>query len=131
MDKLLLLTEGAFFKIIDVEVKKEIELETYYKNLNCDCIDILEPYGLDEEGRKKYCLIVDDEALFKKNSQINFFGSLLYGILEHNQPITGKVLLGKNKHSEKGVSISGLNKKDVKYILESIDEMRMKLIKKA
>lgn len=74
MDKLLLLTEGAFFKIIDVEVKKEIELETYYKNLNCDCIDIVEPYGLDEEGRKKYCLIVDDEALFKKILRLIFSG---------------------------------------------------------
>lgn len=131
MKKLLLLTEGAFFKIIDVEVEEEIELETYYGNLDCDCIDIVEPYGLDEDGRSKYCLIVDDEALFKENSQINFLGSLLYGILKHSQPLVGKVLVGKIKHSEKGVITNGLDKEDVKYILESLDKIRKDLIKKA
>ena len=131
MKKLLLLTEGPFLNISDVEVGEEIELETYYKNLNCDCIDIVDPYGLDEEGRRKYCLIVDDEALLKENPQINFFGSLLYGVLNHNQPLVGKVLVGKNKYTEDGLCTVGLEEEDVKYILERLKKIRKDLIKKA
>lgn len=131
MKKLLLLREGVFFKISEVEVEEKIELETYYKNLNCDCIDIVEPYGLDEEGREKYCLIVDDEALVKENPQINFFGSLLYGVLDHKQPLAGKVLVGKNKYTEDGLCTVGLEEEDVRYILDSLENLRKELIKKA
>lgn len=131
MKKLLLLTEGPFLNISDVEVGEEIELETYYKNLDCDCIDIVEPYGLDEDGRRKYCLIVDDEALLKENPQINFFGSLLYGVLEHKQPLAGKVLVGKNKYTEDGICTTGLEDEDIKYILESLEKIRKDLLKKA
>ena len=131
MKKLLLLREGVFFKISEVEVEEKIELETYYKNLNCDCIDIVEPYGLDEEGREKYCLIVDDEALVKENPQINFFGSLLYGVLDHKQPLAGKVLVGKNKYTEYGLCTVGLEEEDVRYILDSLENLRKELIKKA
>lgn len=131
MKKLLLLREGIFFKISDVEVGEEIELETYYKNLNCEHIDIVEPYGLDEEGRKKYCLIVDDEALSKENPQINFFGSLLYGITKHGQPLAGKVLVGQNKYTEDGICTVGLEEEDVKYILKSLEKIRKDLLKKA
>lgn len=131
MKKLLLLREGVFFKISEVEVEEKIELETYYKNLDCDCIDIVEPYGLDEEGREKYCLIVDDEALFKENPQINFFGSLLYGVLDHKQPLAGKVLVGKNKYTEDGLCTVGLEEEDVRYILDSLENLRKELIKKA
>ena len=131
MKKLLLLREGVFFKISEVEVEEKIELETYYKNLDCDCIDIVEPYGLDEEEREKYCLIVDDEALVKENPQINFFGSLLYGVLDHKQPLAGKVLVGKNKYTEDGLCTVGLEEKDVRYILDSLENLRKELIKKA
>ena len=131
MKKLLLLTEGAFLNISDVEVGEEIELETYYKNLDCELIDIVEPYGLDEDGRRKYCLIVDDEAMLKGNPQINFFGSLLYGVTKHSQPIAGKVLVGKNKYTEDGIYTTGLEDEDVRYILESLEKIRKDLIKKA
>ena len=131
MEKLLLLREGVFFKVSEVEVGEEIELETYYKNLDCEHIDIVEPYGLDEEGRRKYCLIVDDEALLKENPQINFFGSLLYGVLNHNQPLAGKVLVGKNKYTKDGLCTVGLEEEDVKYILERLKKIRKDLIKKA
>lgn len=131
MKKLLLLREGVFFKISEVEVEEKIELETYYKNLDCDCIDIVEPYGLDEEEREKYCLIVDDEALVKENPQINFFGSLLYGVLDHKQPLAGKVLVGKNKYTEDGLCTVGLEEEDVRYILDSLENLRKELIKKA
>lgn len=131
MEKLLLLREGVFFKVSEVEVGEEIELETYYKNLDCEHIDIVEPYGLDEEGRRKYCLIVDDEALLKENPQINFFGSLLYGVLNHNQPLSGKVLVGKNKYTKDGLCTVGLEEEDMKYILERLKKIRKDLIKKA
>lgn len=131
MKKFLLLREGVFFKISEVEAGEKIELETYYKNLDCDCIDIVEPYGLDEEGREKYCLIVDDEALVKENPQINFFGSLLYGVLDHKQPLAGKVLVGKNKYTEDGLCTVGLEEEDVRYILDSLENLRKELIKKA
>lgn len=131
MKKLLLLTEGPFFNISDVEVGEEIELETYYKNLDCDCIDIVDLYGLDEDGKRKYCLIVDDESLLKENPQINFFGSLLYGVTKHGQPLAGKVLVGKNKYTEDGLCTTGLEDEDVRYILESLDKIRKDLLKKA
>lgn len=132
MKKLLLLRAGVFFKVSKVEVgEEEIELETYYKNLECNHIDIVDPYGLDEEGRKKYCLIIDDEALLEKNPEINFLGSLLYGVLEHRQPLAGEVLVGKNKYTEDGLCTVGLEDEDVRYILDSLEDLRKKLIEKA
>ena len=131
MKKLLLLSEGVFFKINEIEVGEEIELETYYKALDCEHIDIVDPYGLDEDGIKKYCLIVDDEAMLKESPEINFFGSLLYGVLKHNQPIAGKVLVGNKKYTEDGIYTVGLEEEDVKYVLEILKKIRKDLIKKA
>lgn len=88
-------------------------LSFFYKHIGCDCIDIVDAYALQNiEPLKDICLVVDDEGLFS-GARVNVLASLLYGVLEHNQPLVGDVLVCKNVYTDLGIETGGLTDEEV------------------
>ena len=93
-------------------------LSFFYKHIGCDCIDIVDAYGLQSiEPLKDICLVVDDEGLFS-GARVNKLASLLYGFLEHGQPIVGNVLVCKNVYTENGIETGSLMDEEV-FLLDA------------
>lgn len=95
-----------------IEFDKKEGLDFYYKNLNCDLIDIVGTIWEDA------VLVVDDEGLFKQSPQINFTASVLYGIGDHGQPIVGDALLCTNAYTPDGVETVGFEKEKAETLLD-------------
>lgn len=95
-----------------IEFKKEEGLDFYYKTIDCELIDIVNTVIED------YCLVVDDEGLMKPEPEINLRASLLYGYLEHHQPIVGNALICKNKYTNQGTETVGYSYKEAKDLLK-------------
>lgn len=106
-------------------------LDWYYKTIGCDCIDIVEAYGLSEdvygleapEEISNLCLVVDDEGLFKSEVKVNVLASLLYGYDMHGQPIVGDVLVCKNQYTEDGIETVGLTDDEIEQLCNQISEI--------
>ena len=119
--------EGApIIKVLDYDTKGD-NLSFFYKHLECDCIDIVRAYAISENpALKDICLVVDDEGLFKEKPTVNTLASLLYGVLEHGQPIVGNVLVCKDFHTPDGTETVGLTDGDI----IALDLVLRKLVKK-
>lgn len=105
-------------------------LSFFYKHIGCNCIDIVDAYGLKSiEQLKDICLVVDDEGLCRESS-LNPIASLLYGILEHNQPIVGNVLVCKNVYTDSGIETGGLTDGEIIMIDAAIRQLVEKNNKK-
>lgn len=121
-------TEGGapVIKVLDYDTKGD-NLSFFYKHIGCDTVDIVRAYGINEIPMlKDICLVVDDEGLCKGEPKINILGSLLYGLLEHEQPLVGNVLVCKDVHTEDGIETGGLTDLDIALI----DLSLKKLVKK-
>ena len=71
-------------------------------------IEVVHPQGLP----RPYCLIVDEEGRLK-DYPMNIFGSVLYGYVEHGQPIVGTVVLMKEGLRNGEPDIVGLDMDDI------------------
>lgn len=98
-------------EIVEFKAKEE-GLGYYYRTIDCGTIDIVHTVL---EGK---CLVVDDEGLFKEEPAVNMPASLLYGFLEHGQPIVGNALLCKDSYTPEGTETVGLSHDEALAVLE-------------
>lgn len=118
--KYAILLEEQTMKVIDfpkhLEEDVKERLEYYYEKLECDTVDIVSAFECEKEkvcgSEGKFCLIVDDEGLLKKNA-VNLYASFAYGFHLHEQFIVGKALVLQDKLTEDGKISCGLTKEDV------------------
>lgn len=128
MEKVLLIeakTVGgvAPIKVLDFDTKGD-NLGFFYEKIECDCIDIVHAYGVKDSALLKgLCLVVDDEALCKDEVVINPIGSLLYGYLEHGQPIAGNVLVCKDVYTDDGIETGGLTDEEILAVQLAINKL--------
>lgn len=110
-------------KVLDFE-RNGKELDFFYKHVECDCIDIVKAMAFDNDPKlADICMVVDDEALCKGEPVINVIASLLYGYLEHGQPIAGNVLICKDVYTEEGTETGGLTEEEVSAVMVGINEL--------
>lgn len=70
--------------------------------------------------KRPYCMIVNEEGVLL-NLPINSFGSFLYGMDYHGNPILGNiVLLTEGINSDGEPDILGLNEQDIKYLCDMV-----------
>lgn len=100
-------------QVIEFKAKEE-GLDFYYKTIHCDTIDIV---NTTEQG---YCLVVDDEGLFKETPHVNLLASIMYGVMSHGQPIVGDALLCADEVTEDGVETVGFAKEKASHIAEML-----------
>ena len=103
--------------------------ERMQKAIDCSCIGIGDFEYLNKlfpfesvNGRGKYCVVYDDEALLKPN-YINPIASYLYGYKDHGQAICGSVIIMKNEMTDEGLDTVGLDNKDVVKILDKLNNL--------
>lgn len=113
MRKAIVLQESGWMSMVDFEEG----LDFYYKNLECDLIDIARPYALINKSRKfkKFVLIVDDESLLKANPKMNVFATLAYGCT-----LCGKVMVLKEEYTDGDIITVGLTEDDVDLFNEGL-----------
>lgn len=79
-------------------------------------IEIVRPVRL----KRPYCMIVNEEGVLLK-LPINSFGSFLYGMDYHGDPMLGDiVLLKEGINSDGEPDILGLNEQDIKYLCDMV-----------
>ena len=103
MDKVLVLkaTENGTVGV-EMPFDKEAGLDFYYQNLDCDTID--------------------DEGIFN-GGKVNGIASLLYGFMEHGQPLVGHVMVCKNKYTNNGIETVGMTDDDLKTLYTAIEKL--------
>lgn len=70
--------------------------------------------------KRPYCMIVNEEGVLL-NLPINSFGSFLYGMDYHGNPILGDIVLLKEGIDSDGErDILGLNEQDIKYLCDMV-----------
>lgn len=101
-----------------VERKEDERLLPFsYREIGCDCIEIVRPDTLKEP----YVIIVDEEGLLKDEPKLNTIASYLYGTQNHGQPIVGKVLIMKTVETEDGEDIAWLDYDEAWAIMNAMD----------
>lgn len=79
-------------------------------------IEIVRPVRL----KSPYCMIVNEEGVLL-NLPINSFGSFLYGMDYHGNPILGDIVLLKEGIDSDGErDILGLDEQDIKYLRDMV-----------
>lgn len=91
-------------------------LDFYYKELECDCIDIVAAYGLTADAD----IIVDDEGLCKEKPVLNPYASIAYGWTSHGQPIVGNAIICKPHNTPDGVEETGFEEDELDKLLDEI-----------
>lgn len=103
----------APIKVLDFDTKGD-NLGFFYENVDCETVDIVPAYGIgDNPILEGICLVVDDEGLCKGDPVFNPIGSLLYGYLDHGQPLAGNVLVCKDVYTEDGIETGGLTDEEI------------------
>lgn len=122
MRKAIVLQEAAWMSIVDFEEG----LDFYYKNLDCDLIDIVRPHALLKKSRKfkNFILIVDDEGLLKANPKVNVFASIAYG-----STVCGKVMVAKEEYTDDDIITVGLTEDDIELfndgLISILDDIKL------
>ena len=110
---ILIDTKNRMIREVEIESKNGSELDSIYKHLECDLVDVVHHMGHD--------VYVDDEGLFKITDDSTFF--LLEG---YPQPLHGNgLMLGLNRETGESVSCK-LNVEDVSETVRflTLDEVR-------
>lgn len=88
-----------------------------YREIGCDCIEIVRPDILKEP----YVMVVDEEGLLKEEPRLNCIASFLYGTQNHGQPIVGKALIMKEVATADGVDLTWLDYDEAWAIMNALD----------
>ena len=114
----------APIKVLDFDTKGD-NLSFFYEKINCECVDIVPAYGIAKEfpALQGICLVVDDEGLCKDEIVFNPIGSLLYGYLDHGQPLAGDVLVCKDVYTEDGIETGGLTDEEIDMVQAAIHKL--------
>lgn len=82
-------------------------------------LEIVHPKRL----KQPYCMIVNDEGLLR-NLPLNVFGSLLYGMDYHGNPIVGDIVLIKEGINSNGeCDLVGLDEQDIQNLGAMVSAM--------
>ena len=106
--------------LVDVEnetvrvVEIPDELDSFYKILNCDCIDIV-VRAIGGRCRKKFNIVCDDEALLKNAPRISAIDNLGNVQLCGNLFIVGGTVVDSN--------LTSLNEYDEAYLLSKVQKI--------
>ncbi|MCM1189822.1 MAG: DUF3846 domain-containing protein [bacterium] len=92
----------------------EDELDSFYKILDCTCIDIVRR-RIGGRFKKAFEIVCDDEGLFREPQKISAIDNLGQPQLVGNIFITGTVDVDGN--------LTSLTKYDVSYILSKVQKM--------
>jgi len=68
---------------------------------------------------KPYCFLCNESGLLQE-LPINLVGSVMYGFLEHGQPIVGDIIFMREDFGPDGPDLFGLSDDDISYLLGSI-----------
>ena len=98
-------------------------LDFYYKEVECECIDIVHGYGLSTDVD----IIVDDEGLFKEKPVLNPLASVAYGWAEHGQPIVGNAIICKPHQTKDGIDETGFEEEELDKVLAEINRKFMEV----
>lgn len=105
---------------INTIAKKEPDeklLAFCYRQIECDCIEIVRPEILPEP----YIMIVDEEGLLRDTPVLNFIASYLHGAQNHGQPIVGKALIMKEVETDDGMEIAWLDYEEAFTLMNALD----------
>lgn len=91
------------------------------KEIGCEWIEIVRPRGYD------YSLVVDEEGLLNDN-EINPYASLMYGILEHGQPIVGTALMLKEGIVNGEPDLIGMTSEECAEAAQKLFKLRDKVM---
>lgn len=117
MEYYVKLCEKGNIDIVQVDADGTSDkLRAWYKELDCDFIDIKEVEYLPDP----YVLIFDDEFLLKEEPKVNIVASWMYGFQDHGQLICGDVLIGKTVESDEGLETTGYSKDEAMSLCVSI-----------
>lgn len=86
-----------------IEFPEQHDWKWFADTIHCDWIEVVHPEKLPEG----YAMIVDEEGLLTEKP-LNRFGSWLYGIEKHGQPIVGDVLIVKESYTPEGLDHVGM-----------------------
>lgn len=82
-------------------------------------MEIVHPRRLEQP----FCMIVNDEGLLR-NLPLNVFGSLLYGMDYHGNPIVGDIVLIKEGINSNGeFDLVGLDEQDIQTLVVMVSAM--------
>ena len=120
MEKLILVKPSDVMRLLDFNSNDDGNLDFYYKHIECELIDIVQPFAVREEldKCKDLILIVDDEGAIKDSPKLNVFASLVCG-----QPIYGNVLIAKEQARDDGLYTVGLSMTDIKEFEDALSTM--------
>ncbi len=113
---------GAMTEVRIIPFEKG-ELSFYYKELECNIIDIVHAYGLSIDAD----IVIDDEGLLTEEPLGNLPASMAYGYLDHEQPIVGHALICKPLYTDDGVEETGFDDEEIDTIMDEINSMIEKL----
>lgn len=100
-----------------IEQDMDSEYDFWRKQIGCRMIEIVQPVGLPED----YCLIADEEGLFRDPLVLSPIASILYGVKEHGNPIVGNALIAKNVFEPDGIDTVPLDESDIGMLVEHIN----------
>ena len=98
------------------EIEFEHGLNFFYKNINCNLIEIAYPRALYEFGglSEKFIMVVDEEGLLRNEPKLNIYASTFHG-----SPIFGNMMIVKDG----GEDFEGLEKEDHKELASAIHQL--------
>ena len=100
--------EGKYPEVLDIED----ELDTYYKLIGCDCIDITVRFF----KRRPYTVICDDMGFYRNNLKV-----AIWDEAKRDIPIVGNVVIcGK---SDIEGNLTSLSDEDIDTLLKSVSGM--------
>ena len=106
--KAIKLTTDGEIQVIDwPEGDNHFKILRWMQDMVDGAIEIVRPMLLE----RPYVMIVDDAGLIKEDDpKLNPVGSVLYGFLEHGQPIAGTALILQEVMTPDGADLTGIAK---------------------
>ena len=101
--------------VTKVGFPEEHDFRWYSKQIGCEWIEIVRPRGY------QYVLVIDEEGKLKEN-KVNPIASVMYGILEHGEPIVGTALLMKEDFIDGELDLVGLSEEESDLVMSRIKE---------
>ena len=118
-------TDGADqIKTIQIDPEEKM-LHFLRKNIGCDIVEVVRARML----KKPYIMIVDEEGLMKLDTKVNALASVLYGALEHGNPIVGNAVILREEVTEDGGEFQLMTGKEAKEWVPRLSQLAWSAVK--
>ena len=87
------------------------------KLIGCDWIEIVRP------KKSQYVLVVDEEGLLQ-SKMLNPHASIMYGFMQHHNPIAGPALMLKEQVGDEGPELVGLDEKEATELIRALETVK-------